>query len=393
MEPFTLDRTMHKKDVIDGSHSIIWTERYYGDGDVEIVVPATNEWMTKLPEGQFISVDGSDEVMMIETRNFDEPGKMKVSGISLLQWLNERFVRTSANPEDRYWYLTGFTPGSVLWEIVSKMCVAGSPYLDGTIDTGIDDPETLVVPGLALQSYDDSGEDIRIGVPFGPLYDAIKEIATTYKVGMQITLDEVTDLDFTLGFRSYRGADRTTIQDLNQPVRFSPHTDTFSNIKEIQSIAAYKTKVYAFAPANPDGLATVPGKASIAGTPPTGFDLRAKMIFADDITTDQVEGEPTNLVDVLNSRAADEITNSRRIKAVDGEIMEDNQYRYKTHYFLGDIVEVQGNTNTIQASRVTEYIRTQDASGYREYPTLEYEGDITTQALHTLSGVYIAGEE
>ena len=41
MEPYTLNRNFLKQDVIDEFQSIIWTERYYGDSEVELVVPAT----------------------------------------------------------------------------------------------------------------------------------------------------------------------------------------------------------------------------------------------------------------------------------------------------------------------------------------------------------------
>ena len=66
MEPYTLNRKFHKRDVIDGFNSFIWTERYYGDSDVELVVPATLEMIQKLPVGIFLVFHESDEVMILE---------------------------------------------------------------------------------------------------------------------------------------------------------------------------------------------------------------------------------------------------------------------------------------------------------------------------------------
>ena len=48
------------------------------------------------------------------------------------------------------------------------MCVQGSPYLDGTIDMGLIDSEQLAIPGLGLKEYDNSGNVISVGVPYGP---------------------------------------------------------------------------------------------------------------------------------------------------------------------------------------------------------------------------------
>jgi len=373
MEPFTLNRSFLKQDVIDAFHSIIWTERYYGDSDVELVVPATQTMIQKLEEGTFLGLDESDEVMILETANIEE-NKLKVTGISLLKWLNNRFIRISAAHEDRYWYISGATPGNILWIVVYNMCCQGSPYLSGSIPIGVTNPQSLIIPGLGLKDYDKSGSNVSVGVPYGPVFAALYEIATTYEVGMQITLESATEASYSLGFRSYKGLNRTSGQTENPVVRFSPAMDSFTNIKELRSIAALKTLVYAFAPQNPDGLATTPGVSALTGPQYTGFDLRAQLVFAEDITTDQVGGSQANLVNILNSRAYDALTTNHFIKAVDGEIVPNNQFQYGIHYNLGDVIEVQGNSDIVQSARITEYIRAQDDAGERAYPTVAMLG-------------------
>jgi Siphovirus ReqiPepy6 Gp37-like protein len=371
VEPFTLNRQFLEQDVIDGFESAIWTERYYGDSDVELIVPATKEMINKLPTGVFLGLRGSDEIMIVETIN-PEGGNLKVSGIALLPWLNNRFIRASADHEDQYWAVSG-VPGYILWAIVFNMCCQGSPYLNGTIPIGIPNPQDLVIPGLGLKDYDKAGDSINVGVPFGPVYDAMREIATTYKVGMQITLESATDTAYSLGFRSYRGLDHTSGQTVNTVVRFSPQMDSLTNIKELSSIAALKTRAYTFVPtsdAELKALITGPGIASRAGSQYTGFDLRALLIFANDITTNMVAGSSSTLLDILNSRARDGLDNNRFIQTVDGEIVPSNQFQYGIDYNLGDMIEVQGNSGVVQRSRVTEYIRAQDEAGERAYPTV-----------------------
>lgn len=378
MELFTLDRGFLKQDVIDEFTSVIWTERYYGDSEVEIVVPATPDLMQKLQVDTFLGLVGSDEIMILESLDI-ENGALKLTGISLLKWLNNRFVRTTPNHEDRYWYLDQGTAGWTLWAIVYYMCVDGSPYLDGTYDIGITNPHRFAIPGLGLIDYDNSGDIISVGIPFGPVYDAMNQIATTYQLGMQITLEAASSTGYFLGFRSYKGLDRTSNQSVNPVVRFSPQMDSFTNIKELQSIAALKTNVYSFAPgltpAEGDPvLTTVPGVSELTGAQYVGFDLRALLVFADDITTDQVLGDPANLVNILNSRANDALTTNHYVKAVDGEIVPESQFKYGVHYNLGDIIEVQGNTQVIQTARITEYIRSEDSAGEKAYPTVAMIG-------------------
>lgn len=371
MEPFTLDRDFHKQNIIDGFQSLIWTERYYGDSGVELVVPASAEMIEKLPEGILLGLDDSDEIMLIETAVVKNQ-TLKLTGMSILPWLNNRFIRTTDDHEDRYWYLSGMSVGDTIWTIVYNMCIEGSPYLDGTENIGIPDPETLAIPGLEALAVDTSGPAIEVGVPFGPVYNGIREIAVTYETGIQIVLVDVTPTDYILGFRVYRGVDRTSGQTVVPTVRFSPVLDSLTDIEELRSIAVFKTNVYVFAPNNPDGLATTPGISILPGY--SGFDLRALMVHAEDITTDMVGADPDNLLNILNSRANKAIRENRFIQAVDGVIVPNSQLKYGIDYNLGDIVEIQGYSGIVQSARVTEFVRTKDSTGTKAYPTIEMIG-------------------
>lgn len=366
MELFTLDRKFQKQDTIDKFVSAIWTERYYGDSEVELIVPATNEMIQKLTVGTFLGLIGSKEVILLDTVDI-EKGALKVTGSSLLVFLNNRFIRTTAAHEDRYWSITQ-TAGIALWWIVYYMCIAG------TYPVGVPNPALFVIPGLGLGNYDNSGPVVTFAVPYGPVYDAMRNIATTYGVGIKITLESVTDTSYSLAFWSYKGLDHTSGQSVNQVVRFSPQMDSLTDIKELQSIKDMSTLVYSFAPGNPDGLATSPGVSSLAGAQYTGFDLRALMTFEEDITTDQVGGDPNALVNILNSRANLALTDHRFARAIDGQIVPLHQFQYGVDYNLGDIIEVQGNSEIVQTSMVTEYIRAQDNAGERAYPTVAMLG-------------------
>lgn len=362
MELFTLDRNFIKQAEIDKFTSAIWTERYYGDGDVTLVVPATLDMVQTLPVGTFLGLVGSKEIMLIDTAD-NESGQLKVTGQGLLPFLNNRFIRDTPQHENRYWYFSG-VPGWALWAIIYYMCISGA------YPAGIPNPGQLVIPGLGLKSYDGSGASVNFAIPYGPVYDAMRDIATTYQIGMSITLESADATGYSLQFLSYRGLDHTSAQTVNPIVRFSPQMDTLTDIKELQSIASYKTLVYSFAPSNPDGLADTinPGSASVIG--PTGFDLRAEMTFEEDITTDMVGGDVNVLASILNQRANQDLQNNRFVKAVDGQIVPLHQFQYGIDYSLGDIIEVQGNSGVVQTSRITEYIRAEDDAGERAYPTV-----------------------
>lgn len=369
MDIFTYDRDFFKQDEIDVFESAIWTERYYGDGDFELTVPASTDMISKLPKGQLMGCVGSYEPMILETRDIKD-GLLKTTGITLTQWLNNRIIRTSSDHKIKEWKMPSLKPGHAMAHIVNMMC-CGSDYTSGVIPIGIPVAQTelFVIPGLQVGAIDLSGVVIELIVPFGPVYDALKQIGTTYEIGMKITLDGAFDDYYILQFDSYRGEDRTSSQSVNPVIRFSPEMDSFTNINDLESITDHRNSVYIFAPTADSVWITSAGHATSGAIPvEAGFDLRVFQGFADDISTSWPD--TGTLLSLLNQKAKDEIQNHKIVQLVDGEIVQVEDIKYGTDFFLGDVVEVEGNTGILQKARITEYIRSQDKSGERAYPTL-----------------------
>lgn len=368
MNFYTLNRSFLKEETIDKFTSGLWTERYYGDSDFQLIVPATVDMFQKLLVGTFVAIDDSKEVMVIDSAVFDK-GLLTVSGMSLLPWMNNRFVRASALHEDRYWTPGIDTnPGWVIWAILYYWCIDGE-FLNNVYPMGIANPQRLKIPNLSLMSYDATGPSIFPAIPYGPVYDTMKTVATTYEIGMTITLESADANGYSLKFRNYKGADRTSRQNVNPQVRFSPQMDNLTGIKELHSNKESKTVAYSFAPSNPNGMATTPG-ISDSSASATGFDLKALQTFEDDITTDLVGSDPALLLSMLNDRATLALQDHQFVKTVDGEIVPTSQFKYGVDYTLGDLIEVQGSSGVVSISRVTEYIRAQDEAGEKAYPTV-----------------------
>jgi hypothetical protein len=365
---YTLDRNFNRIDIIDGFHSAIWNEKYLGDSNIELVVPATTEMIELLPEGIFVGSDSSDEVMILEALTIDD-GKLKAEGNSLLVWLNNRFVRYTPNQDARTFQLNPpMTPGAVVWEIVRNSCHRDSVHLQpGATTMGISNPEQLAIQELDLLDIDNSGDPITFVVEYQPVYDCIHQIASDYNIGMQLLLGD----NPVLGFRSYKGVDRTTGQTEVPPVRFSPQMDSLTNISEFRSIAALKTKVWAFTGSDMGTLnSQPPGEAHLTDQPYVGFDLRAMVVTAGEIQAGDIGTDAAKLASALNIAAKSGLASSPYDKLVDGEIVPTAQFQYGRDYTLGDIVEIQGHSEIIGSARVTEYIRTQDETGEKAYPTV-----------------------
>lgn len=390
MELYTLDREFEKEGIIENYSSLIWTERFYGDSEIELIFPVSLvvEVAQKLPLNSFLSLDESFEPMIVETV-YREGNEVKVSGISVLSWLNNRFIRVVDQMQAKTWYLENFKAGEILWLMIQGMCFDDSPYLDGTIDIGIPVSflSNLKIPELGLHSYDTTGPSLSVGIPFGPLYDEMKKVAVAEKIGMQIRLERYLnpDAEKPLGYRNYRGVDHTRGQDPEAPqneiVQFSTALNSLGDVKELRSQEKYKNLVFAFAsdlrgiePANfpsPDdesvyGIAIEEGAEELSS-----FDLRATQLFVDDLrddtrtdpTTDLNEGTFGLLFDILNNRAKNELGDNQIINVVDGDIVDTGQFVYGRDYGLGDLVEIQGSDGSLSSVMVTEHIRSNTSSG------------------------------
>lgn len=361
MELYTLDENFFRRDVIDEFNSCVWTERYSKHGDVVLTVPLTKDNLSKLPEGTFLGMKGTQEVMILESA-LQEKNTLKLTGPTLDKFLQERVIRTTGAHEDRYWNLVQ-KPGVIIVQIVELQCISGA-YVSTTAN-GIDGPREII-PNLLIQSWDDSGDNTEFAIPYGPVYDAIEQIAETYELGFSLYLHQSWRGGYRLRFKSYKG------RDLTSTVKFSPNVDSLRDVKELRSIAGYKNVCYVFAPGNPVPGVTQPGVAYAddEAAASVGFKRRVLMIFADDLTTDKVGGSAATLLRILNQRAKDALANNNYTKTVDGEIVPQNEYQYGKDYRLGDIVELQALSGITSRARITEYIRTQDSTGERAYPTI-----------------------
>lgn len=367
MDIYTLDENFLRRDVVDNFQSVVWTERYTKAGDINLVVTPSQDNIVKLTEGTFLGLQGTKEVMQIENALI-EGGKLKVTGPSITHFLDNRVIRYSANHADRYYNIT-MAPGMAMAFLVSDMCISG-PYTTSTA-YGVDGPRQ-VIQGLYIADMDTSGAAEALAVPYGPLYTALAQLAETYQVGFHMFLERASRDAYYLGFRTYKGLDRTSGQSVNTRVRLSPNVDSLTGLKELRSIEKYKNVAYAFAPSNPvpgvtqSGVAYADNEAATS----TDFNRRTLLVFADDLTTDKVGGSAAVLLSILNQRAKDALANNNYIKTVDGEVVPQSQFQYGRDYGLGDIVELQSFSGLLSKARVTEYIRTQDATGERAYPTI-----------------------
>jgi hypothetical protein len=370
MDIYTLDNVYNiQTPIIDVYDSLIWTERFNSYGDCTIVLPGTSIFRDVLIEGVKIAIAESDQKMEIQNV-VEEDGRIKLTGRSFVDIFRKRILRYTYMNASSSWAFTD-TPQNVIKTIVEQMCVAG-----GRMDTNLILPGTMgpyeIIPGLAVDIASVSGTTtIDVTVEYGNVYDGIKTVADLQDVGFKIiTLPSGFSPFYILQLKLYTGLDRTSTQSTNPVVIFDSAMDTLVNVRQLRSIEGYVTSAYAWPGTGSYTQARI-GEAHVAGTDfVTGFARKTLMVDATDINPADYTG--TALKAALDQRAKNALVNNNYVRMFDGTVVPQNGYAYGVgeDYYLGDIIELRGDTTTIQKARITEYTRSKDATGTYEYPTL-----------------------
>lgn len=363
-----LDDLLRPEHLIDVYESFIWTERYSGWGDFELVVRSNRRLRRILEAGVHLHIARSYRVMTIETieDGVDDDGAptLTVTGRSLEAILEDRpgFSSVASLLDNEKWVLTGL-PADIARTMFTHICVNGAISPHDTIplyQSGSFLPTTGAIAEPA--------ESTTLSFEPASLYKHIKHVCDVYNLGFRIVRTNSLG-DPRLQFHIYTGRDKTSAQTVRAPVIFSPALDNLSDTKELTSFANYKN------------VALVLSKQGTAWVYPdnvdpdvAGFERRVLVVKVDNIDDVLPEDVPAT----LQQRGKEALADHRIVLGFDGEIPQaQGLYVYGNDYDLGDLVEKRNVDGFSAYMRVTEQIFVSDRVGIRSYPTLTIDTIIT----------------
>lgn len=260
-----------------------------------------------------------------------------------------------------------------------------------------------------VESTDNRIKEIKMAASFGNvnLYDAISSLLAGSGLSCKVVWNEDTE---TMDFSLFMGVDHSVAQSENMVINFKTSLDNLVSTDFITDDAGYKTCAYVIGAEddkktrtisvadeygrvsnyeydNPNYRTTWCQQVSLSGTG-MSYNRREVMVDASDIdryqTVNTNYGRTANDVPVtevdyramLRTRGRTELMNMYSTYDLTAEILPDMFYKYMVDYTLGDTISIEDRFgNTINAS-VTELIFSQDASGYKAYPTIETIGAV-----------------
>lgn len=402
--------------LVEGWSSCIWTERYSGLGEFSITTPLVAESRALIPEGSFISLLDSEEVMQVEMHEIepnDQGGVVnKITGNTFpINFLSERDTmgmghNTSMYPSD--WFLQKpYSPAhavaALLWNHLvwntNKFTgpaedLNGDPIADagdgrlllpnleitmGTVPAWVDPS-----PGIPDPDYPVPAGTRRWSINRNTLEKPIFDILSIGKLGLKSLrpmrqLNNVVSFlaDGTYNEQSATNATKLRLQvyqgrDLTSTVTFRYDAGQIENPKYLYSIKGYKNVAHVSS-AQRSLVVAAPGVDPNI----SGINRRVLPLDFGDLGDLDPDG---NFSDadwdrVLMQKALTELEKFNKVSLFDGEVSPLNAIKYGQHYSLGDKVTLQAEYDLEAKMVVSEYIRSQDESGETGYPTLSLVED------------------
>lgn len=362
--------------------SLVWTERYQEHGDFVLDLPLGIVDRSVYAKGNYISMDDSDFVMLIEKTGINddpEDQKFTVSGRTLSCILERRVnaskVLTICND--------GIVYSGNLDDVVSQLL--NDEIIDPKIeryDTYKDEEtqeyKTVIVEESSSErkipnfTYTNNiTEDLTVKASFN-------DVKTVYDILVSLSKKNITgfkiDLTDNAGFKliTYKGKDHTTSQYTNTPLIFGPVMDNVAYMNSYSDMTDFKTVALAldesYEYSNLSGMYTwVDNPNSNANS--TGLDRREVLISSSATSDDDDSTEENPLVngalEKFDSGDYDIVSVS------EGSIDTLVRYGIDKDYYIGDIVDMIDHFGNHYKALINEVVRSYDGDGYIVTPNFE----------------------
>lgn len=382
--------------LLEGYNSMIWTERFGPPGEFVMTTHRANPMRELIPEGSFISLRDSREVMIVESHNIeaDEQTGVKqnvIRGRTLESFPEEQRVFRGVSGKAKklpYNYTMQDAILLILYNAINlplgvNDIIYGTDDLlfrgDRLPDVKITDSTT--VTGTNKKRFIDKPD--YIGPTILKWLEAanlgIRNIRPEILSANIVTFNSSGDKTETptsnvigeVMIDIYNGTNRTHAQDIVPKVVFRYSAGHILSPQYLWTNQLRKQLVWG---------TTVLGVHSYFDDDdypldlfPSGFGRRIQFHDTGEDYADLPDGGGWGMgedYEALYQSMEDEYAKHQDTFFFDGQIGGYTPYKYNSDYYLGDRVTLQAEYGVDETMRVIEYVRTQDETGEHGYPTL-----------------------
>lgn len=364
LKAFLLDQNYEPYDVIDVFRSFIWSVRYSKCGDFELYLPATKDTKSRFREGDYVRIDESDRLMIIEDINLqtdsEEGDYLIISGRSLESILERRII----------WGMTVLTGNfqNGIRTLLNRNVI--NPSI----------PQRRIPNFVFKESNDPRITELTIDAQyFGEnLYEEIEKLCVEKNVGFRVLPTSNGGFEFSL----YVGVDRSYAQDSVPWVVFAPNYENLRSSNYLYSKKEFRN----VALVGGMGEGWSKETSNVDPNNVSGLVRREMYVDASSLTYDTTgiendpdltEEEKQGLIDAmkgkylgqLRQKGLEELSKTKITESFDGEIDASVQYIYGRDFDIGDIVQIENEYGMTSSSQISEVVISQDPSGISVVPT------------------------
>jgi hypothetical protein len=354
MELAVLNENFKRMRPVENWSSLTWAERYSSAGEFELVSHNIEEMLTLLPkrtDGEpdvLVAIEDSDVPMIVEDHKIEtpknSPPKITISGRAFESVLDRRqAIRAVTSGVKRAEWIIDAAPTSAVaaYEVIKAIVVDGQA-------TPLD-----IIPEIhLLNAVVDAGVGQKYPVEPKELYAWVLETLTLGKFGLRSALSPV--LVNQILVEIYKGVDRRTT------VVFDVALEQFDDAAYLFSKKGSKNTIIT---ATTNGM-----EFSNRGSAASGL---ARRVGYQDISSEVTVPAGADLTNLTVNKGKVALADLLPTALFSGGVAADLGAGYNDIFRLGDIVTLQGEFGLSEDARIAEFIRTDDQTGQKAYPTFE----------------------
>lgn len=349
MDIYVLDKSFNEVAVIDTFVSLIWTTRYFTNGDFELYLQAQEGLLDIFHEGYYL------------VRDIDMETNGKMHNV---MFITSREIVTDAENGDNL-----IITGECLKSILKRRVISEQTVLQGyvlnclkqLIDECIINP---TVEARKISNFTFGADTFTISpkmkkqITGKNLAEAMEEICKAYGIGYDIYLKNGT---FYLYF--YKGVDRSTGQNVNPHVVVSESFDNLLSSDYKQSMDDFANVAYVAGEGEGNER-----KKKMVGTA-TGMDRYEIWVDARNESSNEGEIDESEYMAMLQTEGEEALSERNVTTMLSGEIINGVSFQINDDYYLGDIIQFENDYGISAATRVIEVIYNEDETGINVIPT------------------------
>jgi len=340
MEIRVYDRTLNLLGVVENHTALIWTRKYYEPGNFELHAPITRDNLTLLQPGNIITrrdkslnlaVTEAGIIEGVENEDSDIKNEATRTGRFLSSYFDRRLITNTVN-------FNGLS------ERAMHQLVNG----------------VIPIPLLKMGGIQGFTETVEFQVTMRNLGTYLTKLSQASGLGWRLRPDFT---EKAIYFEVYKGVERTISQGINSRVIFSESYENLNNAIYRYNEQLYKTQAIV------GGEGEGPARVYVTVGGGAGLDLRQIFVDARDIQSEGLTAAAYRAA--LAQRGYENLNECIAAESLECETQADVNFKYKTHYDLGDIVTARQEAWGIFINqRITEIQEVYQFGGMFVAPTL-----------------------